>query len=637
MKKIFLILGIIVVMSCELQSQDTTLYHSKEITIIDSNTTNLQKYSGLNYKTIYLSNNQGITISQVFNSMPSVNLRQYGGFGSLATISLRGTNSNHTILSLNKVPLTTSANPYFDLNLLPIDLINSVNIIMGGNSSTFGSGAIGGVVDFETKSNNQKAISSHLSVGSFGYRKLLINQNNIAPLLPKILNSISYETYLGNYPIKFNQFGENIDTFRTNSKYKSLKFSNIFDLEIQDSLKLHSISIFSSNYQQQPGAVLIGRLEDTGNHLKQLNLISINSIDYTLASSIFNFVNFISFKEFDYTTNELIYDSQNKFIAFDISNLIQYSNNSESIGKYKFEIGLEYNQLVGNILQKEVGNFIYRNNLFLGISAQNLTTFLPLTYNVSLRLDKINNYGGIAYSGLIALNYFFSNKLKANAAVSRNFRFPSFNEMYYFNYGNLDLSPEKSISADISLDYANEFVNLQINGFINDINDQIVSIPKSTLLWTAQNFAKVMNYGIEFSSQIFLLENTLSIAYNHIFQTSYDNNKYSKYYKSIIPYIPQEKISLLVNLTLGDVFIVIDANRNSYLYFLPENTIDNIIPSYLLFNATLFYNITIIKSFPFSLSLHLNNLTDINYELVKNYPMPGRSITLTIGGKIEIN
>lgn len=588
------------------------------------------------YRTIHLSNINGASIREVLSSIPTINLKQYGGIGSLATPSIRGTGSNQTVISLNKIPLTTSANPFFDLNLLPVELINSVNIITNGSSSLFGSGSIGGTLDFETKTNKRRFISPYFSIGSFGYLKASISQNNIIPMQPKLSNSISYESYLGDYPITFNQFGEIIDTFRTNSKYKSLKLSNLFDVEINDKLIFNSISFFSSNYQEQPGAVLIGRLEDENDLLKQLNLISINSIGYKLRKSNLNFVNLLSIKNIDYNTNEELLNNQSRFSAFDMTNLLNYTVDSKIIGQYKIGLGFDYNQLVGNMLQKKIGNFIQRNNLYLSFSTNNLIFYLPINYSISLRIDKMFNYDKIAYSWLISLNYFLSDELKINAVASSNFRFPSFNEMYYFNYGNINLLPEKSISAETSLDYRSNLTNIQITGFINDINDKIVSIPKSTLIWTAQNFGKVMNYGVELSSQLFIFQRNVSINYNYILQTSFDNNINSKYYKSILPYIPQEKIDLSVIFNKSDFSFALNLHRNSYQYYLPENSIEYIIPSNLLINASLLYNADFFKSFPFYISLNINNLTDNIYEIVKNYPMPGRSITLTIGGKIEI-
>jgi len=616
-------------------AQDTSFFKSKELIIIDSNSQDLKKYGGMNYKKIILSNSDKLLNINHLLTLPSINLNQYGGIGSLSSISIRGTSSNQTIISVNKIPLNNSANPFYDINLLPLELFDEINVISIGNSTKFGSGSIGGVVDFTINNSPKKYLNSFISIGSFGYFKTSLTQKSLIPFLENLSSYISYENYTGNYPIKYNEFGKLIDTFRQNSAYNSFKISNLYTNAFNNNLSINSITLFSSNYQEQPGAVIIGRLEDATSNLKQLSLTLLNSIKYTNDLTTIIFSNSFNIRDLKYKSTEFTFVSKNNFTAFDLSNSINYDQKFQQFGNISFNFGMEYNQLAGGMLQKEVGSFINRTLLFISASNSNNINNLPLSYNISFRVDKMLNYNSIPISGLLAINYFPSTTTKINFSLSKNFRFPSFNEMYYFNYGNIDLLPEKSLSSELSLDYISQSINIQVCGFISDIADKIVSVPKSTLIWTAQNYSRVLNYGCELSTLIYLFKNHLSIGYYYLLQTSYDNNPDSKYYKSLIPYIPNEKITTLTNLNFDKLNLKIEMQRISYRYFLPENIHQNYLPSYFIINSSIKYEISISKTMNLSCSFDINNLTNLSYEIIKNYPMPGRAFHLTIGVRYE--
>lgn len=615
-------------------AQDTISYQSKQILVMDSVSIDDQKYNGMSFRTINLKIANAQNINDLISSVPLINFTQYGGVGSLSTVSIRGTSSNHSIISINQIPLNNSANPYVDINLLPIELFDEVNIISIGNSSQMGSGAIGGNIDFGIYKKSEQAKAT-ISLGSFGYSKATFSQNNLLSFLPFLANSFSYETYTGNYPITYNEFGKIKDTFRTNSAYKSLKFSNIIKVPITSQVLFNSITFLSFNNQQQPGAVLIGRLEESSALLKQSSLISMNQISYTSRLSEFVVDNMFSIKYYNYLNNNDLIVNNSEFTSFDISNKITYrfeiSNNSNT----KFNLGWDYNQLVGKMIQKDIGNFVDRHILFVSGNYHNTMDLLPLTYTLSLRIDKSSDITPIANSGSIAVNYYYDHSLKANITLSKNYRFPSFNEMYYFNYGNINLLPEKSLSGEFSVGYSNNNVLVQIFGFTNNIDDKIVSVPKSTFSWSAQNFSKVLNYGAELDIILTIYKDIQIFKLNYIMQTSYDNNPNSKYYKSIIPYIPNEKFSISSETKYSNFNININLQRTSYRYYLPQNSIDNLLPSYLIINAWIQYQTSIISNFPLFISFNINNLTNLNYEIVKNYPMPPRSFTFTIGSRYE--
>lgn len=97
-----------------------------------------------------------VTLGQLLQELPNIagaatnpQVNNGGGDGS-ATVSLRGLGSARTLLLLNGRRLVS-----VDVNAIPINMIERVDVLKDGASSTYGSDAIGGVVNFITRKSFQ--------------------------------------------------------------------------------------------------------------------------------------------------------------------------------------------------------------------------------------------------------------------------------------------------------------------------------------------------------------------------------------------------------------------------------------------------------------------------------------------------
>ena len=91
--------------------------------------------------------------SQLFVKTYSVN--------GLATPSLRGTGASHTSILWNGFNLQSPMNGLLDLSLVPVDMMNSISVQLGGASALWGSGTIGGAIHL----NNIPQFDKGLRVG----------------------------------------------------------------------------------------------------------------------------------------------------------------------------------------------------------------------------------------------------------------------------------------------------------------------------------------------------------------------------------------------------------------------------------------------------------------------------------------
>lgn len=106
--------------------------------------------------------------SELLALVPSLALREGGGLGQAQQLSLRGASSLGVKVLLDGVPLE-GAGGIADLSLLPLPLIDRIEVARGPSGARYGGGALGGVVNLITVSPGQTpTVSAQLSGGSFG-------------------------------------------------------------------------------------------------------------------------------------------------------------------------------------------------------------------------------------------------------------------------------------------------------------------------------------------------------------------------------------------------------------------------------------------------------------------------------------
>ncbi len=100
------------------------------------------------------SNNAESILRELPGVVPSIGSAVNNGNGGASFVNLRGLGSNRNIVLLDGVRLVPAElNGRFDLNNVPLALIERVDVLTGGASTTYGADAISGVVNFITKSD----------------------------------------------------------------------------------------------------------------------------------------------------------------------------------------------------------------------------------------------------------------------------------------------------------------------------------------------------------------------------------------------------------------------------------------------------------------------------------------------------
>jgi len=105
------------------------------------------------------------SVAQALASIPGAFVTRYGP-GAGASITLRGATSDETLVLLDGTPLRGMQLGAPDLSTVSTTGVTRIEVVEGGGSTLYGSGAIGGVINIITASRRRPA--ALVRVGSFG-------------------------------------------------------------------------------------------------------------------------------------------------------------------------------------------------------------------------------------------------------------------------------------------------------------------------------------------------------------------------------------------------------------------------------------------------------------------------------------
>ncbi len=114
--------------------------------------------------------------ASILSKSVGVRVRRYGGLGSFATMSIRGSSSSQVQFYLDGVPLNDPYSGMTDLNDISTGGLERIEIYRGTSPTGFGGSSIGGTVNLVSAANSAGVtgawFEAHGSAGSFGTRRL---------------------------------------------------------------------------------------------------------------------------------------------------------------------------------------------------------------------------------------------------------------------------------------------------------------------------------------------------------------------------------------------------------------------------------------------------------------------------------
>ncbi len=107
------------------------------------------------------------TVTDVIERGAGVHVRRYGGLGAYSTASIRASSPGQVEIYVDGVPMNSVSYGATNLADLPLDSLERIEVYRGGAPVEFGSPGIGGVVNLVTRSPGAGRAAAVLSAGSY--------------------------------------------------------------------------------------------------------------------------------------------------------------------------------------------------------------------------------------------------------------------------------------------------------------------------------------------------------------------------------------------------------------------------------------------------------------------------------------
>ena len=410
-----------------------------------------------------LQQNAGKTVIEILNTIAGIDVKGVNANASEPrSINIRGGRSRQVLVLIDGVPVTdqSAINQEFDLRLLAVNQIESIEILKGASSTLYGSGAATAVINVILKKATKDRISGSFET-SFGTNNSTKSSNS--GLADKNQN-INLNGTLGNFNFlasfsitgvdgmssaksTTNTVFEN-DSFysknallklgyKINDKVNITSFLNYDTFEYDFDAAAFSDSEVNMGDQEQFRVGI--RPNYTYNKGELYMLASINSVKR----------NFNSFNAFSNTLDSYQYNGES--INLDLVNKYEFSN------QFQLITGVNYQEHSNNTItpfatiEKDIANF---NTLDPYASVVYISDY-GLSANIGGRLNMHNVYGNqFVYDGNLAYSLLNSKEtsVKLLTSYSTAFIAPSLYQLYDGYSGNIDLNPETNQTFEVGFD-----------------------------------------------------------------------------------------------------------------------------------------------------------------------------------------
>jgi vitamin B12 transporter len=554
-------------------------------------------------------------------------------YNGLSTVSVRGNSSRHTGIYWNGILLNPASVGLLDLSLIPSGFFSDIRVSYGGESSIYGSGTVGGSIHLENEPvfDTLAKGSATLKMGSYsdysGLGHLIFSNkkwySKTIVLSRRAKNDFYYRDLL------------NEKTRVSNAALQNFGIMQDVYRKAGSNTVLGGSVWIMDNHKEVP-ATITSRPSDAYQDDRSLRVVAslkhiFNEGGFSLKGAFFN--DLLHYKDPD-PISDLAIDSEIETFRYHlVGDVRKYVAKTLMIGS-----GIEISTVEGKSLNYSDHSKQNQAGLFVMLTKE--IPSIQWKYNLNLRQDYIENYKVPFTPSLGAEGRLVKNVIiKGN--ISRNFRVPTFNDLYWQPGGNPGLKPESSWSNELGLAYKNkgsrrEVVEIEITGFSSMVNDWILWLPQGSY-WTPQNVQKVRARGFEsemmFSTGFYLSELRFSGGYTFTRSTNEMSSATGIYsFKKQLIYVPLHRFYLDVLLHRKGFYINPGFSYTGQRYTSADN--NHQLPGYGIMDIMISRDLTV-SNYRFNLRFDLLNLFNTEYQAVQYYPMPGRNYAVTI--KLSIN
>ncbi|MCL4641342.1 MULTISPECIES: TonB-dependent receptor plug domain-containing protein [Olivibacter] len=609
-----------------------------------------------------------LSVADATRFLSGVQLKDYGGVGGLKTINVRSMGSSHTQVLLDGIAVGNMQNGQVDLGKYSLENIEQISLYNGDRQALLQpakSFASASYMYLQSKTPQFKEgkdynLTAGLKHGSFDLiNPSLLVERKINENLNATI-STEYTQASGKY--KFRLQDPNYDTvaYRENADIKAFRAESIINGKWLSGDWRSHVYIYSSD-RGLPDAIIANRLKPTspekGQRQKDRNIFFQSSYRKELNRYSF-LVNAKYANDYTYYLNPNIIKIEgpleNNFRQQEI--FLSFANQYKVTRQWGLSLSADWQW---NKLNANLDDFAYptRYTTLLALASQYKVD--RVTFQSSLLATLVQDHAKhdagagvkrrLSPTFSISWQPFTYQDFRIRAFYKNIFRMPTFNDLYYTDIGNTSLRPENANQFNVGATYgkslakALKYFSIQADVYYNTINDKIIASPANNQFrWIMYNLDRVETKGVDVLAKVVyqpFKKANITMGLNYTFEEALDMTENQENHQAFnrgqqIPYIPKHSGSLIVQMDYRSFRLNYSFLYTGERYSQAANRADNYLQPWYTHDISIGKeDLTFTGKVKLNLMLEMNNFLNQPYEVVKNFPMPGRNFRIRISFK----
>ena len=607
------------------------------------------------------------SVADALRYFSGIQLKDYGGVGGIKTVNIRSMGTHHLGISYDGVALGNAQNGQIDLGQFSLDNVEEITLYNGQKSAIFQPasdfGNAGSIYirtkmpDLSTRDYKLRFKAQYGSSDMFRFSTLWEQK-----LSERVSSSVSagFLTASGKYKFRYERRYPNGETawdttaVRQNGDIHAERIeANLYGRIDQGGWQAKAYLYNSA--RGIPGAI-VNNVWRRGERQQDLNTFVQADFNKSIGDG---FSTRWLAKYAYYNTHYVNRDStqlpvDNRYRQQEL--YLSTANVLELLPNWSASLSYD---LKWNKLDADTWNFAYPTRLSNLVSVATAIDYKHLKAQGSLLATFVNDRShrnGITYTlhhsqfkltpALFVNVYPFRGTFfSMRAYAKKSFRMPTFNDLYYTDMGNANLKPESAMQYDVGFALNKHFeqgivrhAEMHFDAYYNKVRDKIVAYPKGQQFrWTMLNLGDVRIKGIDVEAEADCQvgrDLMATVRAQYTYQDARDvTDPSTSYYNDQIPYIPWHSGSAIVGLTYRSWQLNYSFIYAGERYDEQENILYNHVEPWYTSDLSLRYQCTWHRV-QYTMMLEVNNVLDQQYEVIVNYPMPGRNFAVTLSVEI---
>ena len=623
------------------------------------------------FDSVVLKENIALSIADVLTFNSSIFVKSYGR-ATLSTVAFRGTSPSHTQVTWNGMRINNPMLGMTDFSMIPSYFIDDASLLHGTSSVSETGGGLGGAVKLSTKpaQNSGFGLQYVQGVGSFKtfdeFLRMTYGNKNWQLSTRAVYSSSPNEYKYRNHDKKENIYDDNhniIGQYYPVERNRSGSFKDLHILQEayynSDSGERFGLSAWyiNSNRELPMLTTDYGEAAEFDNRQREHTFRGVLSWDHLRSNwKVAAKAGYIhTWMAYDYKRDagNGIMTSMTRSRS-KVNTFYGQADGEYYIGsKWSFTASLSAHQhLVESrdkniILQQGDKAIIGYDKGRIELSGSVSAKWRP-TERVGVSVVLREEMFGTEWTPLIPALFVDGvlskrGNIVAKASVSRNYRFPTLNDLYFLPGGNPDLKKESGWTYDAGLSFAIGNDSYSLSGsaswFDSHVDNWIIWLPTTKGFFSPRNIKSVHAYGVELEADLAVaLSEDWHLGLDGTFSWTPSINEgepMSPADKSVgkqLPYVPEISATLTGELSFRTWSLLYKWCHYSERYTMSSNdlSLSGNLPPYYMSNITLEKRFSLAWA-DLSLKGAVNNLFDEEYLSVLSRPMPGINFEFFLG------